>query len=99
MEWNRATTALFGGSVIQLDMLRDTTVRIEQHWPGQLGDLAGSQPGFEGEQDHHTVTLRVPAVADSPQRGKDLLWGEYLGLFAWHGSALQLSTLRPASRS
>src|SRR5438105_5502608 len=99
MEWSRATTALFGGSVIQLDMICDTTVRIEQHWPGQLGDLAGAQSGFEGEQDHHTVTLRVPAVADSPQRGKDLLWGEYLGLFAWHVRRRRLSILRPASRS
>src|SRR5205823_2234754 len=97
MEGDRATAALLCGSVIQLDVIRDTTVRIEQHWPGQLGDLASAQSGFEGEQDHHTVTLRVPAVADSPQRGKDLLWGSWPVCLAW--SALQLSIRRPASRS
>src|SRR5438477_1987380 len=97
MEWDRATAALFGGSVIQLDMIRDTTVRIEQHRPGQLGNFPSAKPGFEGEQDHHTVTLRVPAVADSPQRGKDLLWGSWPVCLAW--SALQLSIRRPASRS
>src|SRR5438874_5185110 len=99
MEWDRAPAAPLGGSVIQLDVIRDTTVRIEQHRPGELGDFTGAQPCFEGEQDNDAVTLRVPTAAHMPQGGNHLLPGEYLGLFACHVRRCRLSTLRPASRS
>jgi hypothetical protein len=38
---------VFGSGVVQLDPIRNARLRIEQHRPGQLGDLAGAQSGFD----------------------------------------------------
>ena len=47
MQRDRSTAALFGGAVVQLDVIRDPSVAVEHHRPGQLGDLAGAQSSFD----------------------------------------------------
>ena len=45
---------------LMFDWLATTTV-IANHFPGQLGDLACTQAGFDREQYDKGVSLRVPA--------------------------------------
>jgi hypothetical protein len=68
-----AAGSFLGRGIVQLDPSGDPTIRIEQHRPCQLGDLSGPQPSFDRQQDHHAVTLRVPATARSPQSSEHLL--------------------------
>jgi hypothetical protein len=41
----RATAALFGGAVAQLNAIGNASVGVEHHRPSQLSDLAGAQAG------------------------------------------------------
>ena len=71
---------------MQFDTIGEPAVGVEHHGPGQLGDLAGAEPGSDRQQDHHSVPLRVSPTARVAQRCNDLLAGEDLGLFACHGA-------------
>jgi len=42
------------------------------------------ETGFDGQQDHDPVALRVPAVAHLTQTGNDLMACEDFGLLAGH---------------
>ena len=87
MERYRATAALFRGVIVQLDAMTDSSISIEHHRPSQLGDLAGTQTGFDRQQDHDAVALRVTATASTAQGRTDLLSGEDFSLFARHSAA------------
>src|SRR6266568_5693979 len=45
--------------ITKLYYRRDVAGRIQNHVPGQVGDLAGSQPRFHGEEENYLVTFGV----------------------------------------
>src|SRR5258708_5061475 len=70
VERYRPTIALFGGAIVQLDVIGEPPLGVEHHRPGQLGDLAGAETGFDRQQDHDAVALRVTAVTNAAQDRK-----------------------------
>ena len=53
--------------VAQLDHRTDVAGRIEDHVPGQVGDLTGPQASLGGQQHDHAVTEGVPGAARKNQ--------------------------------
>ena len=58
--------------VAKLNHRTDVASRIEDHVPGQVGDLTGPQASLGGQQDDHTVTERVPGAARENQEVVDV---------------------------
>ena len=73
--------------IAQLDHRTDVAGRIEDHVPGQVGDLTGPQASLGGQQDDHTVTERMPGAAGKNQEVVDVANGEYFCLFASHSKS------------
>ena len=72
MDRNQTTTSFLGCFVSELNDRTDLAARIENHVPGQVGDLAGSQPGFHGEEDDYLVTFGVEGGAGVRQKSPQL---------------------------
>src|SRR5262245_19179878 len=85
MERDGAAATLLGSAIVQLDPVREPAVGVEYHRPSQLGDLTGTQTGFDREQHHDAITRRVSSTSRSAQRCPDLLRTKSFSLFAWHG--------------
>ena len=82
MDRDQPTALLLGRAIAQLDHVADLAGRVEHHVPGQLGDLASPQAGFDRQQHDQLVTEGVTGVAGKDQEAFNLLIGKYLCLFA-----------------
>ena len=91
MHRDQPAAAVLGGDVAQLDHRTDVAGRIEDHVPGQVGDLTGPQASLGGQQHDHAVTEVVPGATGKDEEVVDVTDGEYFGLLAWH--------IKPLSRS
>ena len=69
-------------SVRERDVVGDPSRGIGDHRPLELGDLLGSQSGTDREQEHHTVTGRVPGLGEEVIDEVDLWGSEDLCLFS-----------------
>ena len=79
---DQPAAAVLGGDVAQLDHRTDAAGRIEDHVPGQVGDLTGPQASLGGQQHDHAVTEGVPGAAGKNQEVVDVTTGEYFCLLA-----------------
>jgi hypothetical protein len=76
---NAAAAVLLGDAVVELDGLADLAGRIEHHVPGQIGNLAGPQPGFGRQQHDQLVTDGVAGSGGKEKEVGYLLIMKYLG--------------------
>ena len=53
----------------------DGTGRIEDHFPGKICNLSGSQTSFHGEQNDHVVSKRIPSRFGKQEEVVDLVRG------------------------
>ena len=84
---DQPAAAVLGRDVAQLDHRTDVAGRIEDHVPGQVGDLTSPQASLGGQQDDHTVAERVPGAAGKNQEVVDVANREYFCLFASHSKS------------
>jgi len=79
---DRATTTLFCRGIMQLDLRGDPALSIDDHRPGQLGDLASPKASFGREQNDGSITIAVSTPASLPQRRRKLLFYRNLSLLS-----------------
>ena len=73
--------------IAQLDHRTNVAGWIEDHVPGQVGDLTGPQAGLGGQQDDHAVAEGMPGAAGKNQEVVDVANREYFCLFASHSKS------------
>ena len=78
--------------IAQLDHRTDVAGRIEDHVPGQLGDLTGPQASLGGQQDDHPVAEGMPGAAGKNKEVVDVVNREYFCLLACHIKSLSRSS-------
>ena len=59
MDRDQPTVSFLGRLVPELDHWADLAARIENHVPGQAGDLAGAQPRFYREEENYLIAFGV----------------------------------------
>ena len=65
--------------------MRATPAGIEQHGPGETGDLACPQPGLDAEQQHEPAALGVAPLGYTAQGSYELALGQEFCASSWHG--------------
>jgi hypothetical protein len=61
--------------------VRQLAGRVGYHRPGELGDLFGSQPSLETQQDHDPISLRMPRMRNMIKKAPQLGFAQRLCLF------------------
>jgi hypothetical protein len=84
MHGDAPTATLLGDRVVDRKTVGDLAARIEDHWPLELGDLAGAQSRFDRQEDHHSITGREWCNRRSAQHPPQHLVRNDLGLLAGH---------------
>jgi hypothetical protein len=72
MHGDGAAAALLGHGIRQLDHGRDPTPGINQHGPGEPGDLARSQSGLGAQEQHEPATFGVAPMGHMAQGSHEL---------------------------
>jgi hypothetical protein len=62
MQWDLSSASILRSAIPQLDGATYATIRIEDHVPGQVGDLAGPHPSLCGQQRDDLVSHRMPGA-------------------------------------
>jgi hypothetical protein len=62
----------------------DLAGRPDDHFPGQLGDLASAQASLERQQQDQTISTGVSGSGGKDEEASCLLIGQYLRLLACH---------------
>src|ERR1022692_3877673 len=88
---DQAAAGVLGHGIAQLDHRTDVAGWIEDHVPGQLGDLTGPQASLGGEQDDHTVTEGMPGAGGKNQEVFHVVKRKYFCLLTGHIKALNSS--------
>ena len=73
MQRNDAAAALLGRDVMQVDRVADLGIRVEDHLPGQVGDLGCAQTGLDRKQYDEMVTSRMAGAGSEQQEVFDVL--------------------------
>ena len=84
IDGDQPTASLLGCAITQLDHAADFASGIEDHVPGQLGDLAGPQSGFDRQQHDQLVPDGVAGVAGKDEEAIQLMIRKCLRLLARH---------------
>ena len=71
MHGNNPSASFLRGVVPQFDYNANFVLRAQNHWPGQVGDFSGPQPGFERQKDEDAV---ADGVAGSRNEKKELFY-------------------------
>ena len=69
---DQSAAAVLGRDIAQLDHRTDVAGRIEDHVPGQVGDLTGPQASLGGQQHDHTVAEGMSGAAGKNQEVVDV---------------------------
>jgi hypothetical protein len=86
VDGNEPAAALLGCPIAKLDHGGHSAASIEHHVPGQIGDLAGAQPAFDGRQNNNTIALGVSGGIGEDEEIAYVVLRKKFGLFAGHNS-------------
>src|ERR1022692_1065584 len=81
---DQASAVVLGDGIAQLDHRTDIAGWIEDHVPGQLGDLTGPQASLGGEQDDHAVPEGMSGAGSKNKEVFHVVKRKYFCLLAGH---------------
>ena len=73
MQRHRTTAALFSDPILQLKGGAYLAAGVEDHVPGQFGNLSRAQAGFHREKNDQTVTKWMPRALSEKQEIVDMI--------------------------
>jgi len=84
MERDARAAAHLGGNVMKLDKTTDMATSIADHRPREFCDLAGTQSGFDAEQNDDAITRGVAIAPNRSQSRVDVRVGQNFHFFSSH---------------